>query len=75
MKHLAFEVKCFNCGMITKVPFLEDLKAIAIEEWDMAEQSAQEELLNLHHWLANISLWGLIKFWLKRFKVNVKVVN
>ncbi len=66
MKILHFSVDCPNCGVKIKVPFLEDMKAQAIEEWDLAETSAQEELSSLRLWLASASLWALLRWWIRR---------
>jgi len=66
MKNLHFSVDCPQCGVRIKVPFVEKLKAQAEAEWDLAETSAQEKLFMLRLWLADISLFGLMRWWLKR---------
>ena len=66
MKQLNISIKCPWCGIEIKVPFFGDLKAQAIEDYDLAEISAQEELSSLHWWLRTTSLWGLIKWYFKR---------
>jgi len=61
-----FEIQCPNCKVNIHIPFVRELKAQAIEEADLAEITAREELLGLRLWLGNVSLWSLIKFWFKR---------
>jgi len=69
-----FSVNCPTCGTEIRVPFLAKLKAKAEKDYDLAEQSAQEELTSLQLWLETVSLVGLIKFWIKRNR-NIKRSN
>ena len=60
------DVVCPQCQTKIHIPFFRDLEELAIEEYDLAETNAQEELGGLMSWLESVSLFGLIKFWLKR---------
>ena len=60
------DIVCPNCYTKIHMPFFRDVKAQAIERADLAEREARKELLELRFWLADVSLFGLIKFWLKR---------
>ena len=58
-----FKVECPQCRVTVNVPFIEELKAKAIGDYNLAEVSAQEELSGLRLWLYGVSLWGIIKWW------------
>ena len=70
MKSLSVKVECPNCNGTVNVPFFEKLEAKAVEDWDLAEISAQEELSGLRFWLATASLWELVKWWVRRFRYD-----
>ena len=63
-----FQIQCPNCKINIHVPFIRELEAKAIEEADLAEITAREELGCLNGWLNTASLWGLLKFWFTRRK-------
>ncbi len=56
MEH--FDIECPNCKLNIHVPFMRKLKAKAIEEADMMEITAREELAGLKERLRNASLMG-----------------
>ncbi len=68
MKKLHIDITCPICHTTIHIPFLPALEAKALEDYDLAEQSAQEELSNLHLWLGSASLISLTGFWLQRRK-------
>ena len=61
-----FDVQCPKCQINIHIPFFRELEAKAIEEADLAEITAREEIGMLRGWLASVSLFGLFQFWLKR---------
>ena len=63
---LSFDVNCTQCHTTIHVPFFRELEARAIEEYDLLELDAQAKLSGLKLWLSSVSLFGLIRFWLKR---------
>ena len=66
MESLHFDFDCPQCHTTVHVPFFKDLEAKAIEDFDLLEISAQDELQGLRLWLSGVSLFGLIKFWFQR---------
>ena len=64
MEH--FDIACPKCEINIHVPFMRELEAKAIEEADLAEITARQEIGMLKGWLRSVSLFGLFKFWLKR---------
>ena len=66
MKVYNRKIKC-TCGNTINIPVLGELEMQELkEEYDLAEQSAQESYNKLRDWLFGASLWGLFKFWLRR---------
>ena len=61
-----FTVVCPNCHLAISEPFVRELEAQAIEEYDMAEISAQEALDDIQEWFTDASLWTLITFWFEK---------
>ena len=70
MKLYKHELQCPNCSVTITLPILPKLEAQAKENYDMAETSAQEELLDLQLWLWGASLFGLIQFWFNRNRLH-----
>ena len=68
----SFDITCPHCHVLVKVPFLETLQVKALEDYDLAEMSAQEELFNWYSWWCSVSLWGLLKR--RYFKKWIKIV-
>ena len=66
MAELDIQIECPQCRNTIHVPFIAGLKAKALEEYDMAEVSAQTKLAEQTNWLRTISLWGIIKWWVNR---------
>lgn len=58
-----YEVKCSNCGMTTVLPVVPEIQAKAKEDFDLAEESAQEKYNDLYLWLRGASIWDLIRYW------------
>ena len=67
---LSVDVPCHECGAVTHVPVFRDLKAKAIEDWDLAEVSAQKRLSGIWVWLHDVSLFGLILWWFRGRKLR-----
>ena len=67
-----FQIKCPICGDMIYVPFTRELTAQAIEKADLAEMSARDQLRVNQSWLSSVSLLGLLRFWLRRRKVDGK---
>ena len=61
-----FQIRCPACGVNIHVPFMRELEAQALEEADLAEITARQELSGLRTWLRGVSIIGLFKFWLRR---------
>ena len=70
MDSLHFDFDCPQCHTNVHVPFFRDLEAKAIEDYDLLEISAQEKLRAMRHWVYNVSLSGLIIWWLKGRKLR-----
>ena len=66
METLHFDFDCPKCHTTVHVPFFRDLEAKAVEDFDLLEVSAQARLSGLSLWLSSVSLFGLIKYWIKR---------
>lgn len=66
----SYDIKCPNCHSTIHIPFMRELEAKAIAEADLAELTAREELSLMKSRLRNISLMGLLKFWLRRQKME-----
>lgn len=58
-----FSIDCPNCKAHIHIPFMRELKAKALEEADLAELTARDELSMLRGWLNSVSLLGLFKHW------------
>ena len=58
------EVDCPSCGIRINIPFIRALQAKAIEEADVEETNAREELANLREWFQNVSFTGLVMAWM-----------
>ena len=63
-----FSINCPKCKVNVHVPFVRELEARAIEEADLAEITARQQLDDVRYWLNSASLWELVKFWSKRSK-------
>lgn len=63
---MQFDISCPNCHTLVHIPFMRELKARAIKEFDLAEVYAQDKLSSLELWLETVSFWGLIKWWITR---------
>ena len=62
-------IDCPNCHIKIHVPFWRELEVKALEEADLAEISAREELSHLRGWLANVNLWGFLRYrWERRIR-------
>lgn len=59
---LQYTVECPSCHKDIHIPFMKALEAKAIEEFDMLERDAQEELSCFQ----KASLWQLLRFWWER---------
>jgi len=68
MNTMPYKVQCPKCGHTTIFPVLGEIRAKAQEDWDLAEQSAQERLTNLDIWFWEASLLDFIKLWFKKEK-------
>jgi len=63
---LHFRIDCPACHTRINIPFVRKLERKAIEEFDLAEVTAQDNLLCLELWLHGASLITLLKYWLRR---------
>lgn len=61
-----FKINCPNCHVTIRVPFVRELKVQAIKDADMLEVTARDKLLALELWLNSTSIFGLLKWWIKR---------
>ena len=66
MTELDIHIQCPSCHKEIHLPYFAAFKAKALEEYDMAELSAQTELAEQTNWLRTISLWGILKWWFSR---------
>jgi len=62
------DIDCPVCHSEIHVPFIRDLEAKAIEDFDLAEITAQEKYASLKKMLERASLWSLIRFWWRKRK-------
>jgi len=65
MRMLHFDIDCPKCHTRIHVPFVEELKDKAVEDFNIAELSAQDKLLSLELCLQEASLITLLKYWLR----------
>ena len=63
---LEYSIDCPSCGIKIHIPFVRALEAKALEDYDMAETSAQDKLFYLRLWLHDASLITLLKYWVKK---------
>uniref|UniRef100_A0A6M3LXX5 Uncharacterized protein n=1 Tax=viral metagenome TaxID=1070528 RepID=A0A6M3LXX5_9ZZZZ len=68
----SYDITCPICKNLIHIPFWEKLEAKALEDYDLAEMSAQEELFTWYSWWCSVSLWGLLKR--RYFKKWIKIV-
>jgi len=60
------DITCPHCESKIRAPFFRELEAKSIKGADLSEVTSREELSRLKFWLSDVSLIGLIKFWLRR---------
>jgi len=62
----SFNIHCPQCNINIAVPFWRELEVRALDEADLAETTARQELSDIKGWLHSVSLFGLLKFWRRR---------
>lgn len=56
---LHYDIECPNCHSRIDIPFMKELEAKSIEDYDIAEKDAQTKVL----WFRGASWWQLLRFW------------